>query len=49
MKRIIKEKMLGRYETHLKREEKSKATVSKYLCDLRKLMVYADGKEFTRS
>ena len=48
MKRIIKEKMLGRYETHLKREEKSKATVSKYLCDLRKLMVYADGKEIDK-
>jgi len=45
MKRVIKEKMLGRYETYLKREEKSKATISKYLCDLRKLMAYAEGKE----
>ena len=48
MKRVIKEKMLGRYEVYLKHEEKSKATVSKYLCDLRKLMVYADGKEIDK-
>ena len=45
MKRIIKEKMLGRYEIHLRNEEKSEATISKYLCDLRKLMFYAEGKE----
>ena len=48
MKRVIKEKMLGKYGDYLKKEEKSKATVSKYLCDLRKLMVYADGKEIDK-
>ena len=48
MKRIIKEKVLGRYEAYLKKEEKSKATISKYLCDLRKLMVYAGGKEIDK-
>ena len=48
MKRVIKEKMLERYETHLKREEKSKATINKYLCDLRKLMAYAEGKEIDK-
>ena len=48
MKRIIKEKMLEKYEDYLKKGEKSKATVSKYLCDLRKLMVYADGKEIDK-
>jgi len=45
MKRIIKEKMLGRYEIYLRNEEKSKATINKYLCDLRKLISYADGRE----
>lgn len=48
MKRIIKEKMLERYETHLRSEEKSEATVSKYLCDLRKLMAYMDGGEVSK-
>ena len=45
MKRIIKEKMLVRYEAYLKNEEKSKATINKYLCDLSKLIKYADGRE----
>ena len=45
MKRIIREKMLVKYETYLRREEKSRATINKYLCDLRKLMAYAGGKE----
>ena len=45
MKRIVKEKMLGRYEIYLRNEEKSKATINKYLCDLRKLISYADGRE----
>ncbi|RKI35689.1 integrase [bacterium D16-51] len=48
MKRIIKEKMLGRYETFLKNEEKSKATINKYLCDLKKLIVYLDGREINK-
>ncbi len=45
MKRIIKEKMLGRYVAYLKKEEKSEATISKYLCDLKKLVAYMDGRE----
>ena len=48
MKRIIKAKMLGSYEDYLKKEEKSKATISKYLCDLRKLVEYADGREISK-
>ena len=48
MRRIIKEKMLERYETHLRSEEKIEATVSKYLCDLRKLMAYMDGGEVSK-
>lgn len=38
MGRVIKEKMLERYEAYLKSEEKSKSTIKKYLCDLRKLV-----------
>ena len=45
MKRIIKEKMLGRYVAYLKKEEKSEATISKYLCDLKKLVAYMDGRD----
>ncbi|MCI8780428.1 MAG: hypothetical protein HFH70_07115, partial [Lachnospiraceae bacterium] len=37
MERIITEQMLGNYVIYLKEEEKSTATISKYLCDLRKL------------
>jgi len=48
MRRVIKEKMLGRYEAYLKSGEKSKATVKKYLCDVRKLMDYAGGKEIDK-
>lgn len=45
MKRIIKETMLERYAIYLRKEEKSEATINKYLCDLRKLIVFMDGKE----
>ncbi len=45
MKRVIKESMLGKYESYLKNEEKSKATISKYLCDVRKLINYLGGRE----
>ena len=48
MRRVIKGKMLERYEAYLKSEEKSKATIKKYLCDLRKLMDYAGGKEIDK-
>lgn len=45
MKRVIKESMLDKYENYLKNEEKSKATISKYLCDVRKLINYLGGRE----
>lgn len=48
MRRIIKEKMLKRYEIHLKNEEKSKATINKYLCDLRKLIEFMAGREVSK-
>ena len=48
MKRIINEKMIERYGTFLKNEEKSKATINKYLCDLKKLIMYLDGREINK-
>lgn len=48
MKRIIREKMLVRYEIYLKKEEKSEATIDKYLCDLRKLIKYVNGREIDK-
>ena len=44
METIITEQMLGNYVIYLKEEEKSTATISKYLCDLRKLTGYAAGR-----
>lgn len=49
MKRIIKEKMLSKFRVFLKNGEKSKATVSKYLCDIKKLMDYAGDREVDKS
>lgn len=45
MKRIIKEKMLKKYEVYLRNEEKSKATIKKYMCDIGKLKDYMNGRE----
>ncbi|RKI61645.1 hypothetical protein D7V86_05075, partial [bacterium D16-51] len=44
MERTITEQMLGDYVIYLREEEKSAATISKYLCDLRKLTGYAAGR-----
>ena len=48
MKRVITEQMLEEYINYLRNEEKSNATISKYLCDLKKLMSYADGREIDK-
>ena len=48
MKRVITEQMLEEYINYLRNEEKSKATISKYLCDLKKLMSYADDREIDK-
>ncbi len=48
MKRIITRKMLGDYALYLQTEEKSRATIDKYLRDVQKLKDYADGKEITK-
>lgn len=46
--RIITAELLEKYEKYLYREEKSPNTVKKYLCDLKKLMEYAGGREITK-
>ena len=48
MSYIITEQILKEYREYLIEEEKSIATINKYICDIRKLMVYADGKEITK-
>ena len=45
MKRVTTEQMLDEYQDYLMEEEKSQATISKYLCDLRKLAAYIAGRE----
>ena len=49
MKRIITEKLLDMYREYLYEEEKSTATIKKYICDLNKLKRYADGRELTKT
>lgn len=48
MKKIITEALLEKYSVYLYEEEKSSATIGKYLADLRKLMEYAGGQEITK-
>lgn len=48
MEWIITEQMIGGYQDYLKMEEKSKATIRKYLCDIRKLADYASGREINK-
>jgi site-specific recombinase XerD len=47
--KIITEKLLENYRVYLYEDEKSKATIEKYLRDVRKLVEYADGREITKS
>jgi site-specific recombinase XerD len=46
--RIITEELLEEYKAYLYEDEKSRATIEKYLRDVRKLAVYADGREITK-
>ena len=48
MKHIITEPVLDAYKNYLIKEEKSDATISKYIRDIKKLMDYARGKEITK-
>ncbi len=48
MERRITEELLAEYREYLIGEEKTEATVRKYICDLGKLMEYAAGREITK-
>lgn len=48
MKKYITEKHLTAYQEHLYEEEKSPATIQKYMCDLRKLSAYLGTQEITK-
>ena len=44
-KKIITEQHLTDFEQYLRCEEKSNATIRKYLCDVRRWMGFLAGKE----
>lgn len=48
MEKIMNEDLLKKYSQYLYREEKSSATIKKYLSDLRKLIQYMGGKAVTK-
>lgn len=48
MERIITEQQIKEYKEYLTEEEKSQVTISKYMCDLRKLLDFADGREIDK-
>ncbi len=48
MRNIITEKLLERYKVYLTDSEKSLATTSKYIRDVRKLMEYVNGQNITK-
>lgn len=48
MKKVITEKMLKKYETYLYEQEKSKLTIQKYMCDLKKLIDFSKEREMSK-
>lgn len=48
MKKCITPKNLMEFQQYLYEEERSPATVRKYLCDLQKLMSHMDGRELSK-
>lgn len=48
MKRFITAEILLQYQEYLYEEEKAAATIKKYICDLKKLLNYASGREITK-
>ncbi len=48
MERFVTEEILSGYKEYLYEEEKSEATIKKYMRDLGKLVLYAGGKEITK-
>lgn len=49
MERKMTEKVLLEFKEFLYEEEKSQATINKYMCDLKKLMIFMGGQEITKS
>lgn len=49
MERTLNDDLIGRFETHLYSEERSCATIEKYLHDLRVFYSFMDGKELTKT
>lgn len=47
-KHFITKQILKDYSEYLVKEEKSRATISKYICDIKKLAKYAGGREITK-
>lgn len=45
---VITEKLLEKYRTYLASEEKSAATTTKYIRDIRKFKDYVDGRSITK-
>ncbi len=48
MGRKITKEILEKYRAHLFEEEKSAATINKYMCDLKKLQDFAGGRELSK-
>ena len=48
MERIMSEELLENYKRYLEDEEKSPATIDKYIRDNRKIMKYAEGTLLTK-
>lgn len=48
MKRIITEKMITDYQDFLQAEEKSRATIKKYMCDLQKFLRFMEKREVSK-
>jgi len=49
MGKKITKAMLEEYKAYLYEQEKSKATIQKYMCDLKKLVEFVDDKEMSKS
>lgn len=47
--KCITEDLLVKYQKYLYDEEKSAATIKKYMCDLQKLVAFAAGEELTKT
>ena len=48
MERAITEEMLRNYEAYLQEQEKSKATIKKYMCDLQKIVDFIGEKKLSK-